>query len=208
VTPPGAFGDEAVRALAREIVAREDYARFRPLDAEWLARLLRRLADLIVSLSDLWETDPALYVLLVLGLAALAAALIAHVVWSVRRALSASVPAAPRPAAPRLDLAADAAALARDGRLLEAAHALQLACLEALVRGGALELRRHEPNQTLRERLARSPLPDAERREFLALLGRLETRWFRDRAAGPDDGPLFEAWRALHDRLAPGLRAP
>lgn len=206
MTPGAALGDESVRSLAREILARREYARFRPLESEWLQGLVRALADFLAWLADLWNTNPALYALLMLGLLALAAALLAHVVWSVRRALAATPPPAPAPRAPAPDLAAEAAALAREGRFLEAAHAMHLACLAVLLGAGALELRRHDPNRTLRRRLADAPIPEALRREFLALLSPLERRWFRDRTPAGEDPALFAAWHALHGRLAAAPR--
>jgi hypothetical protein len=98
---------------------------------------------------------------------------------------------------------AEGEALAREGRFLEAAHAMHLACLAVLLGAGALELRRHDPNRTLRRRIARAAIPEGARRDFLALLGRLERRWFRDRSPADDDRELFDAWRSLHARLAP-----
>ena len=207
VTPAAALGDESVRSLAREILARGEYARFRPRDAEWFESLARSIASAFEWLAGLWSTSPALYALLMLGLLAIAAALLAHVVWSVRRALSATPPPAPAPrAAEAPDLAAEGAALAREGRFLEAAHAMHLASLAVLLGAGALELRRHDPNRTLRRRLASAPIPEPLRRDFLALLGRLERRWFRDRSPAAEDPALFAAWQALHGRLAAAPR--
>jgi hypothetical protein len=207
VTPAAALGDESVRSLAQEILARGEYARFRPLDAEWLERLAGALAKLFEWLAGLWSTSPVLYALFMAALLALAVLLLAHVVWSVRRALSATTPPAPAArAAEAPDLAAEAAALAREGRFLEAAHAMHLASLAVLLGAGALELRRHDPNPTLRRRLARAPIPEPLRRDFLALLGPLERRWFRDRGPDPEDPALFAAWQALHGRLAAAAR--
>jgi hypothetical protein len=207
VKAAAALGDESVRALAQEILAREEYARFRPRGLEWLASAARWLAAIFEWLGGLWATSPALYALLMLGLLAFAALLLAHVVWTVRRALAATPPPAPAPragAAP--DLAAEAATLAREGRFLEAAHAMHLACLALWMGAGALELRRHDPNRTLRRRLAEAPIPEPERRDFLALLARLELRWFRDRSPAAEDPALYGAWSALHGRLAAATR--
>lgn len=207
MTPAAALGDEPVRSLAREILGRSEYARFRPLEIESLEDIARSLAEFFARLGDLWSTNPALYALCMLGLLALAAALLAHVVWSVRRALAATPPPAPTagtPGAP--DLAAAAASLAREGRFLEAAHAMHLACLGVLLGAGALELRRHDPNPTLRRRLAVAPIPGPLRGDFLSLLGRLERRWFRDRSPAAEDPALYAAWRELHQQLAAAPR--
>jgi hypothetical protein len=199
---PGAPSDEAVRALASEILARSEYARFRTLDAKWLQDILRRLVDFFAWIDSLWVTSPVLYVLLLGGLLVFAVGLLVHIVWTIRVALAATAPEGGpvrAPAGP--DLAAEAQALAGASRFLEAAHTLQLACLGTMLKSGALELARHEPNRTLRERLGAARLPERERREFLTLLGRLEGRWFRDRRPAESDRELFDAWRELHGRL-------
>lgn len=205
---PDALGDESVRALAREVLARPEYARFRAPEAAWWDQLKRTLGDFFGWLDALWATSPFLYVLLLGGLVALAAALLAHLVWAVRRALSVPPPPAPaRRGADAPDLAGEALALARAERFLEAAHAMQLACLAELMAKGALDLRRHEPNRTLRRRILQGRLPEAERRDFVDLLGRLEGRWFRERGSEPGDRDLFAAWRDLHARLATTAQA-
>jgi hypothetical protein len=199
---PEAPSDEAVRALAAEVLSRSEYASFRTLESESLRSFIQWLANLIDGIDALPTTNPALYVLLLVGLLALAAGLLAHVVWSVRVALAATAPLPPpRREAGAPDLVAEAQALAGAARYLEAAHTLQIACLGAVLERGAIELARHEPNRTLRERLGEARLPEPERREFLQLLGRLETRWFRDRTPEEADRELFAAWRDLHRRL-------
>jgi hypothetical protein len=199
---PGAPADETVRALVAEVLARAEYARFRTFEAESFQEILRWLARFLEMLDSLSTTNPVLHAVLLVGLLLLAALLLAHIVWSVRVALAATAPLPPAQSAPSgPDLAAEAAALAGAEHFLDAAHTLQLACLGEMLAGGALELARHEPNRTLRTRLAKARLPEAERREFETLLGRLEARWFRDRAADPGDRDLFTAWRDLHRRI-------
>ncbi len=194
--------DPQIQALAREILAREEYARFRVLEQEWLADWLAWLARGLEGLVRLRTESPWLWALLLLGLLAIAALLLAHVVYSLRAALRApGPPRRPRSTGePGLDREAED--LATAGRFLDAAHAMHLACLRRLLDRGALELRRHDPNPVLRARIVRSALAERERGEFLALLDGLETRWFRDRAPAADDQALFEAWRGLHQRLA------
>jgi len=99
----------------------------------------------------------------------------------------------------------EARQLADVGRYLEAAHCAQLATVELLLERRWLVLERSEPNRTLRRRLNESALPAPERAEFGALLSRLEGRWFRDRV---EDRDLFDAWTALHRRLAASPASP
>jgi len=195
------IADDRVAALAREILARSEYARFRPVDVAQYRDFLAWLARLFDGLRVLSVSAPVLYVAILLALVAVAALLLAHVAISLRAALRASDPPPRAAAAARPALDRDAARLAGSGRLLEAAHVMQLACLRELLDRGAIELRRHDPNPVLRARVARSGLPDRERGEFVALLDRLETRWFRDRAQRESDRALFDAWRSLHERL-------
>jgi len=78
---------------------------------------------------------------------------------------------------------------------------MHLACVERLVQRGVVELRRHDPNRTLRVKLASASLGGAPRAEFLRLLDWLEERWFRDPTPDPRDAELLGAWRELHARL-------
>ena len=195
--------DDGVRRLAAEILSRSEYAgtkkMLHSLDAvlEWL-RWLRQM----LGWGDLLETNPVLYYAILFTLLLVSAALIAHIVWSVRRALAAAAPAAGGAAAPEgPQFSAEAEELARQGRFLEAARRLQLGVLDLLLRGRLLELARSDPNRVLRRRLAETRLPEGERRDLLRLLDRFETSWFRDREEDPD---LYEGWRALYQRLAGG----
>ena len=196
-------GDEALRALAREILERSEYARWRPLDSDALRGLLDQVSRWLEWMANLAQTRPLLWAAILGALLLVSLLLLAHVVIALRSALAAPRQAAPPPTPGRVRHFADEAqALAREGRYLEAARRLQLACIEALLRRGQLELQRFEANRTLRRRIAASGLPPAERGELLTLLQRLETRIFRDRT---EDRALYEAWLALHGRLAGGV---
>ena len=215
MTPEGAqeaalavVGREEVRTRVAEILARPEFARARTFDAESIERLRRMVRDLFARLAGLfsWLDDvriaqPALYWLLVLGLVVVALGLLAHVGWSLRVALRR--PARARAASPAPStatvLADEAAELAGRGAYLEAAHRMELASIEILLRRGSIRLARHEANRTLRRRLAGAALPDDEHDVFVGLLDRFETAWFRDRTSDRD---LYEGWRALHARLA------
>jgi hypothetical protein len=194
--------DEALRALAREVLERSEYVRWRALDTDVARHVLDLLARFLDWMTTLSQTAPLFYAALLGVLVLVASLLLAHVVLSLRRALAAPTEAEQEKAhvpAPRFTDQVET--LARDGHFLEAARRLQLASIETLLGRGQLELRRFEANRTLRRRIEESGLPAAERGEFVRLLQRLERRFFRDRE---DDRELYEAWRALHGRLVAG----
>ena len=212
--------DERVRELASEILARSAYAAHRR-PRSWLQDQIDGLADALRRIEgwipdwlvDAWLAfvsalrgavalafgDDAVVVLLRL---ALALAVLAAFALLATRLLRELRERRPEPALPgsRTDddeprLLAEAEALARDGRFLEAAHCIQLAALEQLLRKRWLELERSDPNRTLRRRLGEARLPEPLQLRFLAALDRLEGRWFRDRREDPS---LYGDWRALH----------
>jgi hypothetical protein len=197
-----ALSDEQVRTTAVEILQRAPYTGWRNSEAVLAALepILRWLSHLNDWLLDLALQQPVLYWLLMGGLLLVAGLLLAHVLWSVRIALSMPAPAAtPRVAAGGPSLVAEAEALAAQGRYLDAAHRLQLATIELLLTRRLIALSRFEPNRVLRSRLHGAALPDPERRALLALVDRLEARWFRDRA---NDAALYGDWYALHRRVS------
>lgn len=208
--PPTLPGDAEIRALAREILAANDYARWRWSPDDVSQSFLLSLHELFAWLDRLAIESPVSYSLLLAGLVLVAFGLLAHLVYALRRALASAEPPPPPVAHDEArDLVEEARGLAHGGRYLEASQRLQLACLALLVEREWIALRRHEPNATLRRRLQASPLPEAERRGLLALIDRLETAWFRDRLA---DAALYRDWLAARARLAalaaaPGARA-
>jgi hypothetical protein len=191
-------GDERVREVAQQVLARWEYRRWTADDTAY-GWMLRKFIDFYGWMIDLSFRDPLLFWLLMASLALVACALLAHVTWSVRRALAhpSGAPAGPDPvAAP--SLRDEAARRAAAGDHLEAARLLQLAVLQRLVHGGVIELAQADANRTLRRRLQSAPLPDALRFDCLRLIDRLERAWFRDRV---DDPGLYAAWHGLHERL-------
>jgi len=225
--------DDQVRDLARELLAREEFAQWRgpPGAVEQLRQAVIEWSHgLVAWLRGLWQWVPdwmrdavelvgtvfsGLFRMLVgdgpvatplrwlLGVALLAVVVAAAVVLarSLRDAVARTVgPEQPAGSEGReRSLLGEAERLARSERFLEAAHCAQLAALELLLKRRWIELARSEPNRTLRQRLAKTSLPEAERSEFASLLDRLESHWFRDRA---EDRDLYLAWRGLHARLA------
>jgi hypothetical protein len=190
--------DERVREVAQQVLGRWEYRRWTADDTA-LGWILKKFASFYTWMIDLSVTDPLLFWLLMGALALVACALLAHVTWSVRRALAhpGGIPERPAPgAAP--SLRDEAARRAAAGDHLEAARLLQLAVLQRLVHGGLIELTQADANRTLRRRLQGAPLPDALRHECLRLIDQLERAWFRDR---DDDPGLYAAWHDLDEQL-------
>ena len=203
MTPLPPASDDAIRALATDILSRSAYARWRPQQSGWVLELLRQLQTWLQAWSgwmrELSLARPWLYAGIVGALVLLAAALLAHLVYALRVALAAGrAPVQARHETDAPGFLAEAEALSGHGRFLEAAHHMQLAVIDLLLRRRALELSRSDPNRTLRLRLQTAALPKGERGELLVLLDRLEKQWFRDRA---EDRDLYDAWRRLHERL-------
>ncbi len=91
----------AVRQVADELLAEQRYARGLGLQEQdpggALAAVWDRIVGLLRAMVDLQESAPVLYWLLVGGLVLLAAALIAHIVYTVRRGAAAGRAGVPRP---------------------------------------------------------------------------------------------------------------
>lgn len=194
--------DEHVRELAREILRQSEFARHRFTNPElpaWLEQLLEWFGGLFGTMHRLQIEQPVLYFAVLIGLTLVALGLIAHVIYTIRRAMSATVVETPPPVVVRhVDLAQRAHDEAHRGAYLEAARAMHLACLDFLLERGWLELSRADPNAVLRTRIEATALPAAEKSRFSSLLDRLELQCFR---AGRAEADLYQAWRRLYDRL-------
>jgi hypothetical protein len=205
MAPALTASDAQVHALAREILARHEYAQWSGERLGAWVDVLQHIERALRWLAQLSETRPLLYAAIITGLLVVALLLVVHLVIAVRAALRASRRAPlPSPPTTTASFLADAEVLARAGRWLEATHQLELAVIALLLRRRVVELARSEPNRTLRQRLGAAPLPLHERRELVHLIDRFEARWFRDRL---DDPELYAAWRALYERLT-GLPQP
>jgi hypothetical protein len=195
---PSDPSDEQIRALAAEILSRDEY--FRPGLAEeaWRA-LLARLLGFFDFLEALRLASPFVYWAMLVGLLLTAAVLLAHVAWTVRLALRMPATEGREPGRPTgpgfLEQAED---LAQEERFLEAARRVELGTLELLLRRRVIELSRSDAGRALRERVRRSGLPEAERSALITLQQRLEAGLFRENEA---DRSLYQAWLDLHRRL-------
>ena len=193
------LSDERVRELAAEILANPPFDRWQQPDFSFFVRFIDWLAEYASWMSQMRLDSPALYWLIMLGLLAVVLALLVHIIWSVRVALSAP---GPKPLAESIDerprWVEEAERFAASGNFLEASHLLALSSVQVLVEKGHIELGRSDANRILRKRVREASLPLNMGSEFLRLLDAFEQQWFRDRT---DDPELYRAWRDLHGRL-------
>ena len=161
-----------VQAAVARVYARPEYAERHGI-REWINRKLAEawgwLADRLGSFGELRMSHPWVFWLVVIWLSVAAVALLGHLVWT---ALQAARRAEPEPDAvggktgrskPRTagDWEAEAARLAAEGRLREAAAALYQALLLRLDHRGAV---RYDPSKTPGDyRREARPHPDAAR---------------------------------------------
>ncbi len=189
--------DEAsVRALTREILLGPEYARWRELDnSGWASSVGDGLRAMLQAFLEMPLRHPGWFWAIEVSLLVLAAVLLTHIIVSIRAAFPVSAPTVP-PALPRdeRDWLREAEDFAAGGAFLQAAHTLQLGCLDALLRTRRLRLGRSEPNRVLLERLRGACLDEAVRSRFEGLVMRLEAAWFRDRC---DDAALYYEWRSM-----------
>jgi hypothetical protein len=194
--------DAEARALVQEILAQAKYAKWRVtgIGNSWVEWFFSELARVQRWFAELAATSPALFVFTLVGMGLLAGALLAHVVWSVRRALRDGAGDAPVDAGgARREAAETAAELAAQGRYLDAARLMQVAVLETLARRRAVPLSPAASNAVVIARLASATISPEFQERTAALMRRLERRWFRDRQ---EDAPLYEDWVRLHHDLA------
>jgi len=193
--------DEQVRALAAEILARDEYARFRPspVGSAW-TRLIETLRDFLRDLPGLLDASPVLYWSLLFGLLAIAGLLIAHIAWTVQRSLQVQPPPEAHVALSKTrDFSAEARALAAQGAYLEASHRMLLASLAHSARQQLLSLEPQDSNRRVCRKLAEARLPSGLRRRLRELIERTDAAWFGHRR---DDPALFAAWQAVYVELS------
>lgn len=192
------ISDAAARRLAAEILARPEYAQYREQYDDWLSKFFAWLRHWLELLPALHDTAPLLYWSMLLGLAAIAALLVVHIVRTVRLALR-TVPLPPSAAkSAERDFPAEARALAAQGAYLEASHRLLLGSLAQAARAGVIELRPDDGNRAVCAKLRRSQLPAELSARLVALIQETDAIWFGARAQRPE---LYEAWRATYAQL-------
>jgi hypothetical protein len=217
--------DATVRELARQILARPEYAAATGVQAKaqtWMLRALDRILHWFSGLQVLRASSPLLYWTIVLAIAAVCAGLIAHVAWTLWIAMTAPDPAPAQraPSANFPNLEREAEALAAGGRYLDAAHRLMLASFRTLAERSVIELRPDRSNRWIRAALRGSALAESLALEIDGLVERTERRWFGDRARdrirdsardsrdsqdsrdSKDDPEIYARWRAAFAQLS------
>lgn len=190
--------DQSVRDLAHHILERREFVD--AMHAERTQRWMQMISDWLNQFTALRLRSPIVYWLVIVGAFALAIALIVNLVQSLSAALRAPDPAAQsRPGQAAVpDLSEQAEALARDGRYLEAAHGLMIACFRTMAERSLIELRPDRSNRWIRSALRSSSLGEAFVAEIDRLISRTEQRWFGDRRDDPD---VYLQWRSAFERL-------
>jgi len=206
------MSDAAVRELAGKILARPEYAGATGAHSKlesWLFRFLERILHWFSGLELLRDSSPILYWLIVIAIAAVSVALIAHVTWTIWIAMTAPEPASSERAsgASMPDLAREAESLAASGRYLDAAHRLMLASFRTLGERSVIELRPDRSNRWIRAALRGSTLTDNLAVEIDALVEHTERRWFGDRARDSANDPeIYTRWRSAYEQLSSQAR--
>jgi len=192
------LSDPAVHKLTAEILARPEYGRATAQDSI-LVHLMNWLLDELDKLQLLRIEAPVLYWLIVFVIAAVLAAVVLHLIWTLWVALSTPEPPQVRwEDSSRRDLAGEAEVLAAEGRYLEAAHRLMLASFRALAERSVIELRPDRPNRWIRLALLRSSLAESLALEMGALIEQTERLWFGERR---NESAIYDRWRSTFARL-------
>jgi len=196
------LSDPAVLKLTHQILARPEFAA--AAEASRTTDWERAIADWILQLQFLRDSNPILYWIIFAAVIAVAIALFAHIAWTVWIATHTPAPRgrpASRAASP--DLALEAARLAADGFYLEAAHRLMLASFRTLGERSVIELRPDRSNRWIRAALHKSALGAELAADLDHLVERTERRWFGDRE---NDPAIYTQWCAAFERLSSAAR--
>jgi hypothetical protein len=191
----------AVRKLAAEILSRREFDAAKPSTLQTtLERWLNWFISLLQRLQFIHDTAPLLYWTIMAAMMLLVAAIVTHIVLTIRLAMREAEPPAKIAAhEPPPDLAARAESLAAAGRYLEAAHWLMIASFRTLGEHSVIELRPDRSNAWIRAALIESKLPDGLAAELAELVARTERRWFGERAEEPE---IYSRWRSALTRLS------
>ena len=192
------ISDSAARDLAAEILARPEYAQYREQNFDWVRKVLAWLVRAFEWLPGLYYTSPVLYWAMLIGLFAITALLIVHMVKTLSSALRTPEPQLSAARQSERDFPAEARALAEEGAYLEASHRLLLGSLVQAARAGVIELKPDDGNRAVCDKLRRSRLPGELSARLVGLIQETDAIWFGARAQRPE---LYEAWSATYAQL-------
>ncbi len=204
---PGAVApsDERVAEVARVILDDPRYENFRPENFDVWRSALKRLFALLTWLTELRDTNPALYWLTLVVLLAACAALTAHVVGALRESLSGRPPPPEEVlTAPQHDFVREAGQLALHGEYIEAAHRVLLSTLRLLAQRKHIPLQAEDGNRAICDKLAASKLEPRLRDQLIALITQTERVWFGAESSLPSPDvsqALYERWLEAHLQL-------
>ncbi|HYB90978.1 MAG TPA: hypothetical protein VEC38_08030 [Candidatus Binataceae bacterium] len=195
------ISDDRIRVLAREILARPEFAAAHPSAVEsWLVSLIDRLLDWISGFGSLRISAPVLFWVIFGALVVIFVFMVAQIVWSISAAMRAPEPRADYDSSgPAGDPAAEAAQQAAAGNFLEAAHCLMIASFRTLAERSVIDLRPDRSNLWIRRALRDSKLNGELVRELDRLIARTERYWFGDRENSP---VIYSQWRSVFDQLS------
>jgi len=203
VTQGGSAATDSLRAVLDSVFAGRDYNWVEKPDP--LATLWHWFEAVRRWFTELGDTHPLLFRLILIGMLLLVLATFAHAGWVFLRTIRAGAQnggALPEVSAQRRDQAwfrREADRLAAQGRYAEAIQADFLALVLAL---DALRLLKFHPGKTPAEYGMEARLAGRAREEFGELVRKLYGYAFARRPCGPAD---FAAWRAqaVPERYAP-----
>lgn len=192
--------DDRIRDLAREILARPEFAGAHPSALQdWLVGIIDRILDWIAGFGHLRISDPGLFWPIFATLVLILIFMIAHIVWAISAAMRA--PEAQPDAGlsrPVRDPAAEAAQQAATGNFLEAAHYLMIASFRTLAERSVIDLRPDRSNRWIRRALRNSKLNEQLVKELDGLVARTERHWFGDRENRPD---IYTEWKSAFEQV-------
>jgi hypothetical protein len=198
------LSDSAVRKLTAEVLARPEFSSASPKLPFWV-EWLRKLSQWFKQFQLLHESAPALYWLIVGGAVLVSVGLIAHIIWTLRVAMTAPEASRRNFATVRSvpDLALEARALAATGEYLEAGHRLMIASFHALADRSIIELRPDRSNQWIRHAVRKSPLQSNLVNDLDTLVIHTEYQWFGGRE---NDQATYLQWLSFFERLSAEVR--
>jgi hypothetical protein len=194
------ISDDRIRVLAREILARPEFAGAHPSALQaWLIRVIDRILDWIAGFGHLRVSAPGLFWPIFATLVLIWIFMIAQIVWAISAAMRAPEPQSDAGfSGPVRDPAAEAERQAATGNFLEAAHYLMIASFRTLAERAVIDLRPDRSNRWIRRALRSSKLNEQLVKELDSLVARTERHWFGDRENRPD---IYTEWKSAFEQV-------